>query len=1390
MRQTILSLVLLTVAMFPTWSYGIEASFHVEAPDAPCAAWGIEKLKAAFAEAGVDIVAEGGTAIRIAADPASITAESSRKPEGFQLTVKPPVSRSIIRADGVYIAGYDAPGLMYGCLELARRVREAKGLPDQADVAEAPAMTLRGTCILLMKLGLYDYPVTPAEFPFFYDKTLWAEYLDFLAENRFNYIAFWNGHPFDYFVKLDKYPEAQDGLEAGLLERNHEMLMWLAREAEKRNIWLMFEFYNIHVSVYFAKAHNLPEHGISEPTPLLRDYTGYCIERFVSEFPSVGLYICPGESLKLEHTPDWINDVIFAAVKRSGKTPPIMVRSWGIDLKHMKEVVGNYPRLYTERKFNVEMIADTEIDPDNADWAKLSGNHVVNIHCMGNLEPFRWSPPSYIQKCVQSSVNAGATGIHLYPRKAWRWPYGCDKTDKPELQWNRDWMWFEAWGRYAWNANRDAKTEKAYWVDRLAKRFGANAAPHVLNAYEAGADVLPGIQRLVWLGNDNHTIVGAGITLEQLQTAKGIPFLDLRDTSRISEYITVCRRLTNRDALKSGAKPSPGNPVEFLARKTMEAQRAVWEAAAAFIGADESDRELQSLVSDVQAIQYVAKFYHHKLQAAVSKALADADVNVSKNAASCVTHLASSLNDFRNLASLTKSTYESMSDVPAWNPSKSLPCPYHWSDILPLFEKEFKDTTDALKAKIDKAADLELLAAAADLDGRNFSESTTFPSDVTSNLVLPLVARYQRNLPHPEEFAERKQSLRSKLLKAYGFDPMPERTPLNARTVGRIEYPQYVLEKIVYEAWPGIPVSAHLYLPKDASAPHSLSNHDKLLPCVLYTCGHWYHGKTEPGPRSFCVGMAHKGNAVLIYDPMGQGERFAEGEHGHRFPILAGLSQEGFMVWESMRAIDYIETRPEIDPKRIGMTGASGGGLNTIFTAAIEDRLAASAPVCYPVTYTDFLCAMAGRNWNGGLDLCNQVPGVITFARTSDLMACIAPKPVLQISAEEDVDFPIAGARQTAHEVSEIYGDLKASDAFKYVEAEAPHGYDKTMREAAYGFFLKALANQGDGSPSPEPPMELETWDDPKLRCFADGGNRLAGPLLETLVKSRLPESPEFGALPEIGKLEEWQDSLRARIREICKVPSSSTATVHPFPASTTSDGIRISGFSLEASLITAVKEGVDPKTAFIILSKRNRLETFASKLVRDLIDRNALVAVAGLTGLGEDVPSDFELATNLWMLDRTLPGEWIAEIQGLVTHMRTAKPAIPVCLIGMEGMAETALLAAAVIDDVAGVAVDKPLGSYHDLISHKVRWDASEYLPGVLRHFDLPQLLAAIAPRKAVLLNPINGFREPYRAEDIEKLYAFAKSAYSMMNTSPNLTIGVDKPLDAESVFGVAALP
>jgi hypothetical protein len=441
----------------------------------------------------------------------------------------------------------------------------------------------------------------------------------------------------------------------------------------------LFQFYNIHTSVYFQKAHRLPAWN-PKPTPLLADYTGHCIERFVSEFPSVGLYICPGEALRLEHTDSWINNVILAAVKKTGKTPPIMVRAWGIDLPHAKKLEASYPRLYTERKFNVEMIAGTQVDPENRQWSAITGNHVVNIHCVANLEPFRWNPPSYVQRCVQSSIReGGGTGLHLYPRKAWRWPYGCDRVDRPELQWDRDWMWFETWARYAWNPDRDPAAEKAYWTARLAQRFGADAAPRLLQAFEESADVLPGIQRLVWLGNDNHTVVSAGVKLDQLAKAGGVPFLPVPGLVRIPKWL---------DSLKQGKQVEGQTPLDFLSEKVTEAESAQRSAGLAARAATLRKAEAESIAADMQALTWVARFYRDKLKAVAAKALFESGIDRPNNRRLWLDSLRRSVDDFRQLTTLTGRTYDSISDVPAWNPTQALPCPYHWSHLLPIYERE------------------------------------------------------------------------------------------------------------------------------------------------------------------------------------------------------------------------------------------------------------------------------------------------------------------------------------------------------------------------------------------------------------------------------------------------------------------------------------------------------------------------------------------------------------------------------------------------------------------------------------------------------------------------------------------------------------------------------
>jgi hypothetical protein len=634
--------------------------------------WGKAKLISAISETNVfnDSLIINNLQIKIHSDGGTLP-EKAQFPEGFHINIE---------GKKIAITGFDAAGAMYGCLALAKHIKIVGAIPKNFQFTDAPVMKLRGTCILLMKLGTYNYPISPETFPFFYDKKLWLEYLDFLAENRYNYIAFWNGHPFDYFVKLEKYPEAQSGMGEELIEKNYRMLSWLCEEGQKRNIKFLFQFYNIHTSVYFQRAHNLPN-GISAPTPLLEDYTGYTIETFVRAFPQVGLYITPGEAIDIQYTDSWINEVIFPAIGRTGKTPPVFVRSWGFDLDHAREIVDHYPELYFERKFNVEMIADTVSDPENRLWADLNGNFIVNIHMAANLEPMRWNPPSYIQKCMQNAYKNGANGLHLYPRKSWRWPFGSD-SDTSQYQWVRDDLWFEMWGRYAWNPFYEQEKESLYWQNRLSDKFGSeDAASLFLSSFEAGADVLPALQRLIWLGHDNHTVMSAGAKLSQLETSDGIPFLKMRNTMRIPAFL---------NSLKKGENIGSKNPLDFLQNKRLDGARSYNLAKSAAEMATKNKEIAQSFYNDALITYHIIDFYIYKLHALKYKTLYEKNIKPVENKKKFLDHLELSLLAFRKITDLTSKSYESLSDVPAKHPEKLKMCPYHWRDILPIYEKEYK----------------------------------------------------------------------------------------------------------------------------------------------------------------------------------------------------------------------------------------------------------------------------------------------------------------------------------------------------------------------------------------------------------------------------------------------------------------------------------------------------------------------------------------------------------------------------------------------------------------------------------------------------------------------------------------------------------------------------
>ena len=684
------------------------------------------------------------------------------------------------------------------------------------------------------------------------------------------------------------------------------------------------------------------------------------------------------------------------------------------------------------------------------------------------------------------------------------------------------------------------------------------------------------------------------------------------------------------------------------------------------------------------------------------------------------------------------------------------------------------------------------------------------------DMLLDFIQQQARQLaarqPKPETregWQLRAAELKPRLIDSLGLDRFSERTSLDAQIVGEIERPGYIIQKLVYESWPGFTVTAHLSLPRPASIP---------LPAVLYSSGHWMeNGKLEPDIQLFCANLVQRGFVVLVYDPVGQGERLGDWlDHGHLEPLLIGLSQEGLMVWESMRAIDYLVSRPEVDPKRIGMTGASGGGLNTFYTSAVDDRIQVSVPVCYVTTFFLMMTAERDRNWEDGVDLCNQVPGVMAYAEMSDICGLFAPKPQCIIAATRDWMFPIEGARQIYQEFEHIYSLLGAQKQVRLVEVDAEHGYDRAMREAAYGWLARCLRGEGDGSPIPEqecgllpvpyhpaltyiaPPdvadlsvlRHRDSFPEPSPGlCLRQGEVPPPGPAITAWTKrvARLlcmDQEPPVAA----EELIQQRDSLLESMRSLLG-PFPDRALVKDRIFNQTLHG----GLFAERVLFESEPGIVVPAIfvapadwkkympAIIYVDEWGKGAGLNNGVIDALLEAQLAVFAVDVRGVGETAATDFEAATNALMTDRPLFGQRVYDVLRAVDCLWRriyCTVQIDKGRIACMGRGTGGLLAlyAAVLDErvAATVAWEAPF-SYSSLITEKPAFPPSTYLFDVLSHFDLPHLMAALSPRPQLLADPVDGERRQVPAEVVEAHCLWPREIYALKAASDNFQVSAD---------------
>ncbi len=602
------------------------------------------------------------------------------------------------------VTGSDPSGVLYGELELTDRIRAAHALPEGIDDMEHPALKLRGTCIGMQKPEItyegaeYDYPYTPANFPFFYDKAEWIKYLDMLAEERYNALYLWNGHPFTSLLKLPKYPEAQE-LPTAQLDQNIAMFKWLTAEADKRGIWVLQGFYNIHLSHAFARAHHLPFH-LSAPDPLATAYTRYAISEFVREYPHAGLMMTLGEALSPHYGAEWLTQAILPGVKDGLKElgittePPIVVRAHATDIDaDMKAALPLYSNIDTMFKWNGESLTWTNVRGPVLDRFKMLAENsnvaIANVHLLSNLEPFRWGDPDFIRQTLANFQRIGIGGLHVYPLRYWDWPWAGDHTSPLLDQTSRDWIWFAAWGRYAWNPNRDPEKEHAYWAARFAEKFGsAEAGEKLLAAYTLAGPCQPSLLPRIGITEGNRQAFALGMTMPQLiDAARFNPAVtlwtgDAPDGERLSDYVD--------EEVKH--EPHHGETPLGVSDETAEAARQALEAAQAaapFVTRDKA--EYERIVNDMRAINQLMLFYNAKVKAAEQVLLYGYDHDAA-HLHRAEELLAESVDRFKQLTDIAGPAYRTATSmettqrqIPFRGGMENFP---NWQQCLPMYEKE------------------------------------------------------------------------------------------------------------------------------------------------------------------------------------------------------------------------------------------------------------------------------------------------------------------------------------------------------------------------------------------------------------------------------------------------------------------------------------------------------------------------------------------------------------------------------------------------------------------------------------------------------------------------------------------------------------------------------
>jgi dienelactone hydrolase len=642
------------------------------------------------------------------------------------------------------------------------------------------------------------------------------------------------------------------------------------------------------------------------------------------------------------------------------------------------------------------------------------------------------------------------------------------------------------------------------------------------------------------------------------------------------------------------------------------------------------------------------------------------------------------------------------------------------------------------------------------------------------------------------DWQKRQSEVKAKLAEAVGA--FPAKTPLNPVITGTLERDDFKVEKLYFESRPGYFVTAALFTPKGKTGP---------LPAILYCSGHTPNGFRSNIYQHTILNYVKKGFIVLAFDPIGQGERQQYREikdkaaptrdhsYSGTYTFVNGLSPANYFIWDGIRAIDYLITRPEVDASRIGITGRSGGGTQTAYIAAIDNRIVAAAPECF-ITTTDKLWQA-----NGPQDAeQNLVHFVAKGLDLPDLIEIRAPKPTLIVSTTRDM-FPIQGVRDTYNEAKAAFGAFGKTDYLSKVEDDAPHASTPKNREATYAFFQKYLTNPGSAED-----LKVDIFNEEDL-FVTPTGNIFSDLKSESLFSLNQKYTRDL-VQKEAGQKRKPLNinTLRTLAMTLSGYEAPPTRRDIVF-----SGKLQRTGYAIEKYLVRGVGEYYMPVLwlkpeqpigkALLFLDERGKAEALKKEeWIEQLVRQGYEVVMPDLSGCGELGPGYMKGGDAV--LDNVPLNVWYAGIQTnkSLVAIRAEEIGILTDFIKKTSGSSASLSAAAygtLTSDLLHAALfANPFEQtvlLNPLVSYLSMTEVEEYKPkfalstvaGALTRYDLPDMVATLSSNRLLLVNPVDAGETELTPDQVASVYK--KSRLPLSSTESFIRYSV-KPRDLFTIF------